>query len=126
MDSIRDLYDELGADYESVISIYASERLLEKNLHKFHVADHMATFDKAMESRNYKDAYYAAGNIFDSAMRMGFTELAAYAKQTTWQLRRFELTGLAEEAIKDMKKEYAKTIAKLEELFEDIAECESD
>lgn len=114
MMNLKECYDEMGADYEDVLSRLRSEVLVRKFALKFLEDDSYANLKEAMADGNAKDAFRSAHTLKGVAQNLGFGPLYRAAAEVTEELRPSETgSGDMEKAVRlmpEVEKEYTRTI----------------
>ena len=110
MSTLKDAYDELGADYNGVLKRLVNEALVTRFVGKFFDDDSFAKLEAALAEHDVKAAFMAAHTLKGVCQNLGFSNLYEPASALTEILRANSLEG-TEELFAQVKEQYERTIA---------------
>lgn len=111
----KELYDEIGANYDEVVHRLIKESLVQRFVIKFAKDD--STFEQlcqTMQEKDYKEAFKAAHTLKGVTLNLALTNLSTPTCELTENLR----AGGDENApalFEKVKEQYELTIAKIKE-----------
>lgn len=108
--TVRECYDQLGADYEGVVSRLMTEERVKKFVVRLPQDPSFSHLRKAMEQQDAKGAFMGVHTIKGLAMNLGLTELARVAEAMTEELRDSSITPKADELYTELEQSYKETI----------------
>lgn len=85
--TLRELYDNIGGNYDDALSRLMNDRLIEKFIRKYPQDGSYAELIDAVNAGDRERSFRAAHTIKGVAGNLAFTELAAAASVLTEQLR---------------------------------------
>lgn len=107
--TLKECYDILGGDYESVVSRLISEKLVLKFTVKFLDDNSFDTLSKSLESGDYEEAFRAAHTLKGICQNLSFTKLFSSSSSLTEALRSKDYEN-AHKLFADTKADYLKTV----------------
>ena len=118
--TVKECYEQMGADYEGVLGRLRSERLIKKFAKKFLDDGSFQSLKDNLAQGNGEEAFRAAHTLKGVAQNLGFGPLYKAAAQVTEVLRPSENSSgdmeKATELMPAVDEEYARTIAAIKEL----------
>ena len=84
---VQELYSQLEADYENVISRLATEDRVAKYLHKFTQTTDYNDLQTAVNAGDWEKAFLAVHTLKGMALNLGFSKLASVSSSLTEELR---------------------------------------
>lgn len=84
---LRRFFEEVGGDYDAVLSRLMNDKLILKFVKKFPGDPSYSRLTKAFEDRDVKAAFVAAHTLKGTAANLGFDRLAYEAGELTEKLR---------------------------------------
>ena len=112
--TVRECYEELGCDFDKVLSRLVSEALVKKFALKFLDDPSFGQLKTALADKDAETAFRAAHTLKGVCMNLGFNHLYKPSFDITESLR----AGNLEEGLQlfgEVKKQYEKTIEALNE-----------
>ncbi len=85
--TLKECYAAMGADYDGVLGRLRSEKLVQKFTIKFLDDASFGNLCKALEERNYEEAFRAAHTIKGVCQNLGFSTLYESSNKLTEALR---------------------------------------
>lgn len=85
--TLKECYNAIGGDYESVVARLMTESLVQKFMLKFLDDASYDTLLSSLESGNYEEAFRAAHTIKGICQNLGFTKLFDAVEPLTEALR---------------------------------------
>lgn len=116
--TIRECYEAMGADFDSVLIRLCSEAMIQKFAMKF-LDDH--TFDQltsAITEQRIDDAFRAAHTLKGVCVNLGFDSLSQVSSELTEMLRTGSFDGI-DELYEKTAVEYRRTIDALSKFRQD-------
>ena len=114
--TIRECYEELGLNFDAVLSRLINEKLVQKFALKFLDDPSFQNLKDALDSKDAETAFRAAHTLKGVCANLGFTSLFQASSALTEQLRGKEEIRDCEELYKAVTEQYERTIAALETL----------
>ena len=117
--TVRECYEEMGADYEEVLRRLANEERVARFLLKFSSDESFDGLVKAVEESDYEVAFRAAHTLKGICLNLSITRLAESSSALTESLR---AGGWSEEAgplFERVKDDYSQTIQEIKKLEND-------
>lgn len=108
--TVRECYDELGADFEGVVSRLVTEERVKKFVTKLPKDDSFERLSTAMAEKNAEQAFMGAHTMKGIAMNLGLTGLAETASALTEELRQGSITPEAGGLFTELEKRYRDTV----------------
>ena len=108
--TVRTCYEEAGADYDSLLKRYRSDKLLEKYLRRFLDDISFMQLQKAMEQEDTEGAFEAVHNLKGISLNMDFGKLYEVCSALTELLR--------DGRKRDCSREYAAVAAEYKRVYE--------
>ena len=107
--TLRECYEQLGADYDDVLGRLMSETIIKKFAIKFIDDKSFVNLEQAMADNDANEAFRAVHTMKGICLNLGFDNLYKASSELTEKLRGGELDG-SDELYENVKKEYVKTI----------------
>ncbi len=85
--TLREAYEQLGGDYDEVLSRLPSERLVKKFAFKFLEDENYGNLERAMETEDWDSAFRASHTIKGVCQNLGFRALSDSSSALTEALR---------------------------------------
>ena len=106
--TIRECYDELGLDFDAVLSRLVNEKLVQKFALKFLDDPSFQNLKDALDSKDVETAFRAAHTLKGVCLNLGFDNLYPSSKDLTELLRAGGMDGY-EDLFAEVEKEYNRT-----------------
>ena len=106
--TVKECYEQMGADYEGVLGRLRSEVLIKKFAKKFLDDGSYASLKKGLEEQNGEEAFRAAHTLKGVCQNLGFDNLYPSSKDLTELLRAGSMDGY-EDLFAEVEKEYNRT-----------------
>ncbi len=107
--TIRECYTALDADFDGTLKRLFSEKLIRKFAFKFLDDPSFENLDKALQEKNYEEAFRAAHTLKGVAANVGLTKLQEVSSKMTEMLRGGKAP--ADEAyIENVRAEYKRSV----------------
>jgi len=107
--TVRECYEELGSDFDKVLSRLVSEALVKKFALKFLDDPSFGQLETALADKDAETAFRAAHTLKGICLNLGFDNLYKASSAITEIFRAGELAG-AEEAFEEVEKQYNITV----------------
>lgn len=114
--NVKDCYDALGADYESVLRRLSQEDRVKRFLLKFAQDQSFAALCRALEEENFQEAFRMAHSLKGVCMNLGLTPLLSSSQALTDDLRGCAPTAKTGSLFAQVRLDYEKTIAAIRSL----------
>lgn len=108
--TVRECYEELGADFEGVVSRLVTEERVKKFVTKLPKDESFARLCAAMEQDDAGMAFMGAHTMKGIAMNLGLTGLAETAGALTEELRQGMITPEAGSLFTELENRYQDTV----------------
>lgn len=115
---LREIYDQLKGDYDSVIERLRDEERIKKYLIKFMNNGIDTLIKKALEAGDYETAFREAHNLKGNCANLSLDELGASASELTEALRGRNPSKDISPLLDAMMQDYDMTIRALNNLIE--------
>lgn len=109
---IRECYEQMGADYDNVLSRLGSDAIVERFARKFLEEKTFDNLKEAMEKRDAEEAFRAAHTLKGICLNLGFDNLFTVSSELTEKLRPRTLEG-SEELLQKVQEQYDITVQAL-------------
>lgn len=103
--TIRECYDELGLDFDAVLSRLVNEKLVQKFALKFLDDPSFQNLKDALDSKDVETAFRAAHTLKGVCLNLGFDRLYEVSAELTEKLRGRDTSG-TEEMFKKVETQY--------------------
>ena len=103
--TIRECYDELGLDFNAVLSRLVNEKLVQKFALKFLDDPSFQNLKDALDSKDVETAFRAAHTLKGVCLNLGFDRLYEVSAELTEKLRGRDTSG-TEEMFKKVETQY--------------------
>ncbi len=113
--TVKEFYEELGVDYNSVLKRLVKDTLILKLLKRYAADKNYQLLCDAVAEKDQKKAFDAAHTVKGVAMNLGFNDLGSAASVLT-EAMRDGYADNAEELLEAVKKEQEKVAALIEKL----------
>ena len=115
--TVRECYDEIGADYEDVMSRLRKEERVQKFLKKFLDDQSYALLCSSLKERNMDEAFRAAHTLKGISQNLSLTNLYAPASHLSDRLKQQrEYSEDVQLYFEEVKREYRKTTESIQKL----------
>ena len=108
--TIRECYEELGLDFNAVLSRLVNEKLVQKFALKFLDDPSFQNLKEALDAKDVETAFRAAHTLKGVCLNLGFDNLFTVSSELTEKLRAGELDG-TDEMFQKVKEQYEITVA---------------
>ena len=106
--TVKECYEQMGADYEGVLGRLRSEALIKKFAKNFLDDGSLDSLKKGLEEQNGEEAFRAAHTLKGVCQNLGFDNLYEASFDITEKLRGRD-TSDCEEPFEKVKEEYRRT-----------------
>lgn len=106
---LKECYEEIGADYESVLARLGSEKLVCKFLKKYFEKNEYEVLENAVAEQNWRDAFMYAHNMKGFGLNLSLAELSEAGSVLCEALRAGEPEGDVNAMLSHIRIVYAKT-----------------
>ena len=113
--TVRECYEELGSDFDKVLSRLVSEALVKKFALKFLDDPSFGQLETALADKDAETAFRAAHTLKGVCLNLGFDELFEVSAELTEKLREKETAG-SEELFQKVSEKYQKTVMAIQVL----------
>ena len=107
--TVRECYEELGSDFDKVLSRLVSEALVKKFALKFLDDPSFGQLETALADKDAETAFRAAHTLKGVCLNLGFDELYEVSAEITEKLRGKETAG-SEDMFQKVEEKYQKTV----------------
>ena len=114
--TVRECYEEMGADYNEVLRRLANEERVERFLRKFPEDKSYLEFIQAMKENDYSAAFRAIHTLKGICLNLSITQLAESSSALTEALRDGEWKDEIAPLLERVRNDYNKTIQAVEML----------
>lgn len=111
--TIRECYEQMGANFDNVMSRLGSEALIERFALKFLDDTSFQSLEEMLEKKDVEQAFRAAHTLKGVCLNLGFDNLFTVSSELTEVLRAKTLEG-TDELFEKVKEQYGKTIQALQ------------
>jgi histidine phosphotransfer protein HptB len=109
---IRECYEQMGADYDNVLSRLGSDAMVERFALKFLQEKTFDNLKEAIEKKDAEEAFRAAHTLKGICLNLGFDNLFTVSSELTEKLRPRTLEG-SEELLQRVQEQYDITVQAL-------------
>ena len=113
--TVRECYEELGSDFDKVLSRLVSEALVKKFALKFLDDPSFGQLETALADKDAETAFRAAHTLKGVCLNLGFDELFEVSAELTEKLRERKTAG-SEELFQKVSEKYQKTVMAIQGL----------
>ena len=113
--TVRECYEELGSDFDKVLSRLVSEALVKKFALKFLDDPSFGQLETALADKDAETAFRAAHTLKGVCLNLGFDELFEVSAELTEKLRERKTAG-SEELFQKVSQKYQKTVTAIQGL----------
>ncbi len=113
--TIKECYEQMGADYEDVLRRLGSEQMVERFALKFLEEKTFDHLKEALGRKDAEEAFCAAHTLKGICLNLGFNNLFTVSSELTEKLRPREIEG-SEELFWKVQEQYDITIQALKSL----------
>lgn len=107
--TIRECYEEIGADYAEVVSRLGTESMVKRFVMKFPDEPSFPTLTQALGQQDGETAFRMAHTLKGVCLNLGFTKLYEASAELTEKLRGRETAG-SEELFFAVQEEYTRVV----------------
>ena len=107
--TVRECYEELGSDFDKVLSRLVSEALVKKFALKFLDDPSFQQLKEAIDTKDVETAFRAAHTLKGICLNLGFDNLFTPSQELTEKLRGAESVEGTDELLAAVEKEYNRT-----------------
>lgn len=111
--TIRECYEQMGANFDDVLSRLGSEAIIERFALKFLDDTSFQSLEETLAKKDVKEAFRAAHTLKGVCLNLGFDNLFTVSSELTEVLRAETLEG-TDELFEKVKEQYEKTIQALQ------------
>lgn len=112
---IRECYEQMGADYDNVLSRLGSDAMVERFALKFLQEKTFDNLKEAIEKKDAEEAFRAAHTLKGICLNLGFDNLFTVSSELTEKLRPRTLEG-SEELLQKVQEQYDITVQALKNI----------
>ena len=116
--TVKECYEQMGADYEEVLRRLSSEALVKRFALKFLNDKSFAELEKGLADGDAENAFRGAHTLKGVCSNLGFQELYEVSAALTEKLRGREIAG-SEELFAQVKASYEKHIEAIQQLAQE-------
>lgn len=106
---LKSCYEEIGADYNSVLARFGSEQLIYKFLKKYFDKNEYEVLENAVTEKNWEAAFICAHNMKGFGLNMSLTEFSQVSSVLCEALRGGEPKGDINDMLSHIKSVYLRT-----------------
>ena len=114
--TLRELYSQIGGDYEQALRVLRMEKLIDKHIRKLAANDMVGRLVGAAETMEPAELFDAAHALKGICANLGLTALSEMASEIADEFRSDSQRNLSDEQAKQK-------IAQMQELYRKTAEC---
>lgn len=103
--TIKELYENIGEDYQDVFDRFMMEKMIQKYVLKFIEDPNFLLLKQSLESNDEDEAFRAGHTLKGVCANMGFLKLEKLSSQITELLRHHEVDK-AQKLFPDLEREY--------------------
>lgn len=107
--TVRECYEQMGADFDNVLGRLGSEQMVQRFALKFLNDTSYQTLEETLKEKNVEQAFRAAHTLKGVCLNLGFDNLFTVSSELTERLRAGELDG-TEELFEKVKEQYEITV----------------
>lgn len=108
--TVKECYEQMGADYEGVLGRLRNEALIKKFVKKFLDDGSFESLRNSLEEGNGEEAFRAAHTLKGVSQNLGFDNLYDVSFDITEQLRGRQTAG-CEDFFEKVREQYERTVA---------------
>lgn len=112
---VRACYEEMGSNFDEVLSRLGSEQMVQRFALKFLNDKSYETLKEALREKDVESAFRAAHTLKGVCVNLGFDKLFSVSSALTEKLRAKELDG-TDEMFEKVKEQYEITIGAIQKL----------
>lgn len=113
--TLQECYESIGADYEGVMRRLLKEDRVTRFLGKFRADSMLEPLEKALEAKDFDEAFRAAHNLKGVCQNLGITKLVESSSDMTEALRHGEPEADVTPLLVKVKGCYEETMRALDE-----------
>lgn len=113
--TMRELYGQIGGDYQDVVRRFGSEMITKRFVIKFLQDDSFEMLGNALNHCDIKGAFQAAHTLKGVCLNLGFGDLYQVSAKITEQLREKDFDG-SNKLYNSVKEQYVKLIHLIQSL----------
>ena len=113
--TVKECYEQMGSNYESVLGRMGSEAMIKRFALKFLNDPSFNDLKEDLIKKDGEEAFRAAHTLKGVCLNLGFDELYEVSAELTEKLRGRE-TGGSEELLQKVSQKYQKTVAAIQGL----------
>ena len=107
--TVKECYEQMGSDYESVLGRMGSEAMIKRFALKFLQDPSFNNLKENLEKNDGEEAFRAAHTLKGVCLNLGFDELYEASAEITEKLRGKETAG-SEDMFQKVEEKYQKTV----------------
>ena len=107
--TVKECYEQMGSDYESVLGRMCSEAMIKRFALKFLQDPSFNNLKENLEKNDDEEAFRAAHTLKGVCLNLGFDELYEVSAEITEKLRVKETAG-SEDMVQKVEEKYQKTV----------------
>ena len=113
--TVKECYEQMGSNYESVLGRMGSEAMIKRFALKFLNDPSFNDLKEDLIKKDGEEAFRAAHTLKGVCLNLGFDELYEVSAELTEKLRGRETVG-SEELFQNVSQKYQKTVAAIQGL----------
>lgn len=114
--TIKECYEQMGADYEGLLSRLGSEALIKKFAVKFLTDGSFQDLKTSLEAGEAEQAFRAAHTLKGICLNLGFDNLYKPSEELTELLRGREIVPESQEKFAEVEAQYNRTVTAIQRL----------
>lgn len=114
--TIKECYEQMGADYEGLLSRLGSEALIKKFAVKFLADGSFQDLKTSLEAGEAEQAFRAAHTLKGICLNLGFDNLYKPSEELTELLRGREIVPRSQEKFAEVEAQYNRTVTAIQGL----------
>lgn len=114
--TVKECYEQMGADYEGLLSRLGSEALIKKFAIKFLADGSFQDLKTSLEAGEAEQAFRAAHTLKGICLNLGFDNLYKPSEELTEFLRGREIVPGSQEKFAEVEAQYNRTVTAIQGL----------
>ena len=114
--TVKECYEQMGADYEGLLSRLGSEALIKKFAVKFLADGSFQDLKTSLEAGEAEQAFRAAHTLKGICLNLGFDNLYNPSEELTELLRGREIVPGSQEKFAEVEAQYNRTVTAIQGL----------
>ncbi len=113
--TVRECYEQMGADFDNVLGRLGSEQMVQRFALKFLNDTSFQSLEETLKNKDVEQAFRAAHTLKGVCLNLGFDNLFTVSSELTEKLRAKELDG-TDVMFEKVKEQYNITVSALKQL----------